>query len=178
MAAKKKAPRAAPAGVDLGQVERLLEFMEEHKLEEFEYSSKGAHIRLKRAGANAHSAGRIVPASPEIIVAGPSGPVGAPVPGEGVPPLAEAEIRGEDLHLVKSPIVGTFYEAPSPGAPPFVKLGDHVSVGQVLCIIEAMKLMNEIESDLSGEVVRVFVENGQPVEYGETLFAIRPTRKK
>jgi len=80
--------------------------------------------------------------------------------------------------VVKSPIVGTFYNAPSDGAEPFVKLGDSVEVGQVLCIIEAMKLMNEIETDMSGEVMRLFVENGQPVEYGEPLFAIRPSRKK
>jgi acetyl-CoA carboxylase biotin carboxyl carrier protein len=85
---------------------------------------------------------------------------------------------GEDLHVVKSPIVGTFYESPSPGAGPFIKIGDQVSVGQILCIIEAMKLMNEIESDAAGEVVRRYAENGQPVEYGEALFAIRTSRKK
>ena len=84
----------------------------------------------------------------------------------------------EDLHLVKSPIVGTYYGAPSPGAEPFVKVGGFVETGQTLCIVEAMKLMNEIESDSSGEVLRVFVENGQPVEYGQPLFGIRPSRKK
>ena len=75
--------------------------------------------------------------------------------------------------MIRSPIVGTFYEAPSPGAPPFVKVGDTVTVGQVLCIIEAMKLMNEIESDYAGEIVKRFVSNAQPVEYGQPLFAIR-----
>jgi acetyl-CoA carboxylase biotin carboxyl carrier protein len=75
---------------------------------------------------------------------------------------------------VKSPIVGTYYEAPSPGAPPFIKPGDHVTAGQVLCIVEAMKLMNEIESDVTGEVVKLLVANGQPVEYGQPLFSIRP----
>jgi acetyl-CoA carboxylase biotin carboxyl carrier protein len=79
---------------------------------------------------------------------------------------------------VKSPIVGTYYEAPTPGGDPFVKVGDHVQVGQTLCIIEAMKLMNEIESDASGEITRILAENGQPVEYGQPLFAIRPSRKK
>jgi acetyl-CoA carboxylase biotin carboxyl carrier protein len=88
-------------------------------------------------------------------------------------PAAEAE----DFHLVKSPIVGTFYEASAPGAEPFVKIGDHIQSGKVLCIIEAMKLMNEIESDAGGTVVKRFVENGQPVEYGEPLFAIRPDNK-
>ena len=84
----------------------------------------------------------------------------------------------EDLHLVKSPIVGTYYEAPSPGAEAFVKIGAHVESGQTLCIVEAMKLMNEIESDESGELIRIFVENGQPVEYGQPLYGIRPSRKR
>jgi acetyl-CoA carboxylase biotin carboxyl carrier protein len=82
------------------------------------------------------------------------------------------------MHLVKSPIVGTYYGSPSPGAEPFVKIGGYVETGQTLCIVEAMKLMNEIESDISGEVLRIFVENGQPVEYGQPLFGIRPSRKK
>ena len=80
----------------------------------------------------------------------------------------------EGLHVVKSPIVGTFYESPSPGSPPFVKPGDKVDAGQVLCIIEAMKLMNEIEADVGGEIVKRLVNNGQPVEYGQPLFSIRP----
>jgi len=79
----------------------------------------------------------------------------------------------EDLHIVKSPIVGTFYEAPAPGAPPFLKVGDIVEAGQVLCIIEAMKLMNEIESDVAGEIIQKLVVNNQAVEYGQPLFAIR-----
>jgi acetyl-CoA carboxylase biotin carboxyl carrier protein len=78
-----------------------------------------------------------------------------------------------ELHIVKSPIVGTFYESPSPGAPPFVKIGDQVENGQVLCIVEAMKLMNEIESDAAGEIVKRFVSSGQPIEYGQPLFALR-----
>jgi acetyl-CoA carboxylase biotin carboxyl carrier protein len=100
--------------------------------------------------------------------------VPAPPPASAsVPPAAAAE---EELHTVKSPIVGTFYEAPGPGALPFVKPGDQVAAGQVLCIIEAMKLMNEIEADASGEIVKVLVNNGQPVEYGQPLFAIRPRK--
>jgi acetyl-CoA carboxylase biotin carboxyl carrier protein len=92
---------------------------------------------------------------------------------------AEAELRGgEDLYLVKSPIVGTFYSSLSPGSEEFVKVGLHVDVGQTLCIVEAMKLMNEIESEVSGEVLRIFAENGQPVEYGQPLFGIRPSRKR
>jgi len=82
----------------------------------------------------------------------------------------------EGLHTVKSPIVGTFYEAPSPGAPPFVKAGDMVEVGQVLCIVEAMKLLNEIESDFAGEIIKKLAVNGQPIEYGQDLFVIRPKK--
>jgi acetyl-CoA carboxylase biotin carboxyl carrier protein len=82
----------------------------------------------------------------------------------------------ESLHIVKSPIVGTFYESPSPGSPPFVKVGDPLEVGQVLCIVEAMKLMNEIECDMAGELVKKLVANGQPIEYGQELFAVRPTK--
>jgi acetyl-CoA carboxylase biotin carboxyl carrier protein len=107
------------------------------------------------------------------------------VPGSVEPPQGSSaggsgpEARStEDLHLVKSPIVGTFYESPSPGTEAFVKVGTYVETGKILCIVEAMKLMNEIESDVSGEVMRIFVENGQPVEYGQPLFGIRPSRKK
>ncbi len=163
-------------GVDLSQVERLLAFMVEHGLEEFEYSRGDLHIRLRKPVANPGPAAR--PQSvPEIVVAG-AGPVSIPAETAPRPETAVEAIRADDLHIIKSPIVGTFYSAPSPGAEPFVKVGDHVETGQVLCIIEAMKLMNEIESDVSGEVMRIFVENGQPVEYGEPLFAIRPSRKK
>jgi acetyl-CoA carboxylase biotin carboxyl carrier protein len=87
------------------------------------------------------------------------------------PPDAE-----EALHMVRSPIVGTFYESPTPGSPPFVKVGDLVEVGQLLCIVEAMKLMNEIESDVAGELVKKLIANGQPIEYGQELFAIRPPK--
>jgi len=176
MAAKKKSESAAPnpIGVNLSEVEKLLAFMSAHGLEEFEYSAGGVHIRLKKGGTN--SASPLAVRGPEIVVAGTSLPT---IPaGEAPRDSAEPEVRGEDLHLVKSPIVGTFYEGPSPGAPAFVKVGDEVKVGQVLCIIEAMKLMNEIESDVAGQVERVYAENGQPVEYGESLFAIRAARKK
>ena len=95
----------------------------------------------------------------------------AAVPAPAAPPAPE-----EGLHMVKSPIVGTFYEAPSPGAPPFVKAGDMVEVGQVLCIVEAMKLLNEIECDAAGEIVKKLAVNGQPIEYGQDLFVIRPKK--
>ncbi|HIO41567.1 MAG TPA: acetyl-CoA carboxylase biotin carboxyl carrier protein [Aquifex sp.] len=89
-----------------------------------------------------------------------------------LPPSEDVETPEEKLHVIKSPLVGTFYRAPAPGAPPFVEEGDIVSPGQVLCIIEALKVMNEIESDVRGKVVKILVENGQPVEYGQPLFLI------
>jgi len=169
-------PPAADTGVDFRAVERLLEFMEEHGLEEFEYERGGIRIRLKKPLAPVAFRGAM---APEIHVAGPTAGGAHPpaTPSHGREGSTEGT-RSEDQHVIKSPIVGTFYGAPSPDAGPFVKIGDHVESGQVLCIIEAMKLMNEIESDRSGEVMRIFVENGQPVEYGEPLFAIHPNRKK
>jgi len=177
MKEKKKSSNPAEVilpGVDLDQMERLLAFMVEHGLEEFEYSRGDLHIRLKKPAPNSGPAPQRPFNSPEIVVAGAS-PSGA---AESARESAVEAGRAEDLHIVKSPIVGTFYSAPSPGSEPFVKAGDYVEAGQILCIIEAMKLMNEIESDAGGEVTRIFVENGQPVEYGEPLFAIRPSRKK
>jgi acetyl-CoA carboxylase biotin carboxyl carrier protein len=97
-------------------------------------------------------------------------------PPVAVPPPPAEPAAQENLHIVKSPIVGTLYEAPSPGAPPFVKVGDTVEIGQVLCIVEAMKLLNEIESDIAGEIVKKLGTNGQPIEYGQELFAIRPKK--
>jgi acetyl-CoA carboxylase biotin carboxyl carrier protein len=172
----KPAASATFANSDLQHIEQLLRFMTEHNLEEFEYSHGDLRIRLKKPSPVA-SSNRAVTA-PEIIIAGAPA-VGAPpaAPAAAIPSAPEAR-TSDDLHLVKSPIVGTFYGAPSPGAEAFVKIGGYVETGQTLCIVEAMKLMNEIESDISGEVLRIFVENGQPVEYGQPLFGIRPSRKK
>jgi len=136
-------------------------------------------VRIKFAGA-APSAADLALAR-ELIAAGGGIPsLGVPIaaPAQAPPaaspePAPPAAAPEQTLHEVKSPIVGTFYESPSPGAPPFVKPGDQVEVGQVLCIVEAMKLMNEIESDVAGEVVKRIASSGQPVEYGQPLFAIR-----
>ncbi len=184
--AKKKTPKAASGspthGVDLPEIEKLLDFMRKHGLEEFEYERLGFRIRLKKPSSPAYafSPGQ----APEIVVASAAphaghAPASAPAAPSAVQhaPAADA-MRAEDLHIVKSPIVGTFYVAAGPDADPFVSVGSKVETGQVLCIIEAMKLMNEIESDAAGEIVRIFVENGYPVEYGEALFGIRPHRKK
>lgn len=170
-------------GVDLQEVERLLEFMEKHGLEEFEYERSGFCIRLRKPFSQPTGFSRAVSA-PEIVVAGAS----AAASSHNAPPASAASAReasgesgrgsSEGVHVVKSPIVGTFYAAPTVGGEPFVTVGSRVEAGQTLCIIEAMKLMNEIESDVAGEVVRIFVENGQPVEYGESLFGIHPHRKK
>src|SRR5205085_7601515 len=178
---KRKQPtKSTPtfASPEMEQIEQLFQFMTDHDLEEFEYSRGDLHIRLRKPSSGVGS-GAPRPAAPEITVAG--NPGGAAPAAQGALATASAgpEARlTEDLHLVKSPIVGTFYGSPSPGAEPFVKVGAFVETGQTLCIVEAMKLMNEIESDEAGEIVRIFAENGQPVEYGQPLFGIRPSRKK
>ncbi len=169
------------SGVDLAEIEQLLVFMEKHGLEEFEYQRAGVHVRLKKASGYAPQPSRAIAAYEPAAVAAPAHPPAAPAtPSEPAraPAAHAAPSADADLHIVKSPIVGTFYAAPSPDAGPFVSVGDRVDSGQVLCIIEAMKLMNEIESDVAGEVVKVFVENGHPVEYGESLFGIRQKSKK
>ena len=174
--AKEAAQSPSFANPDIAQIEQLLRFMNEHNLEEFEYSRGDVRIRLKKPGPNAAVA--LQRPAAEIIVPGALPPPAKP-PASGGDANADADVRGsEDLFLVTSPIVGTFYASPSPGAEPFVKIGSHVDSGATLCIIEAMKLMNEIESETSGEVMRIFVENGQPVEYGQSLFGIRPSRKR
>ena len=160
---------------EIQQIEQLLRFMTEHNLEEFEYSRGDLRIRLRKPSAGVVVAAPRAMGVPEIIV--PAALNGAQ-PGPSMPEAAPEPRSTEDLQLVKSPIVGTYYESPSPGAEAFVKIGDYVETGQTLCIVEAMKLMNEIESDASGEVIRVFVENGQPVEYGQPLFGIRQSKKK
>jgi acetyl-CoA carboxylase biotin carboxyl carrier protein len=165
------------ASSEIQHIEQLLRFMSEHNLEEFEYSHGDLKIRLKKPSANAVYTNARTGAPPEIIIAG--GPAPSVLPA--APPTAPSAPEGrsaEDLHLVKSPIVGTYYGSPSPGAEPFVKIGGYIETGQTLCIVEAMKLMNEFESDISGDGLRIFVENGQPVEYGQPLFGIRPSRKK
>ena len=174
-------PSHNTGGVDLPELEKVLEFMQKHGLEEFEYERGGLRIRLKKPSSGLPAGYRAMPA-PEMVVAMPTAPLAAAsaaAPGPApVRDTAPESGRAEDLHIVKSPIVGTFYASASPGAEAFVSIGTKVESGQPLCIIEAMKLMNEIESDVAGEIVRIFVENGQPVEYGESLFGIRTHRKK
>jgi acetyl-CoA carboxylase biotin carboxyl carrier protein len=188
MAKKSKAEPSvgAPVGIDLAEVERILAFMGKHDLEEFEFEREGIRVRLKKASAPVPlSAWTSAVASTAASAPSPSGsPVASraasatsSAPKGSAPPAAETAVA-EDVHVIKSPIVGTCYLAPSPEAEPFVKLGTHVKVGQALCIVEAMKLMNEIEADVAGEVVKIFAENAHPVEYGEPLFGIRTVGKK
>jgi len=159
------------------ELKELIEFLIEKDIAEFELERGDVKVKIKRAGehtlVHSHGEPRFYAVPPAPAAAADLGAV--PVAGTvAAPPAARAPEEG--LHTVKSPIVGTFYEAPSPGAPPFVKAGDAVEVGQVLCIVEAMKLLNEIESDVAGEIVKKLATNGQPIEYGQELFVIRPKK--
>lgn len=150
---------------ELDEIERMLDLMDERDLEELEVEREGLRIRLRKRPREGGAPARPAPVPAE----GPVAPQSA-VDADG----AGDEAAGGGPAVVKSPLVGTFYRAREPGARPFVEVGSTVRKGQVLCIIEAMKLMNEIDADRDGEVVEVFVEDRQPVQYGEALFAIRP----
>jgi acetyl-CoA carboxylase biotin carboxyl carrier protein len=159
------------------ELKELIDFLIEKDISEFELERGDVKVRIKRgADAAAPVIAHAVPIAPMPMASATHSSAPGAAPPVASSPAAAPVSAEEDLHTVKSPIVGTFYEAPGPGALPFVKPGDQVAAGQVLCIIEAMKLMNEIESDASGEVVKVLVNNGQPVEYGQPLFAIRPRK--
>ena len=157
------------------EIKQLLDIVREHELWEFELERDDFKIRVRRGGApsvtNPAAGAHEVPlaASPPAAAAQAAGTAGPLAPGAS----DEAEDSEVELAVVKSPIVGTFYRSAEPDAPPFVQAGDTVRKNQVLCIIEAMKLMNEITSEYEGEVVKIYVENGQAVQYGERLFAIR-----
>ncbi|WP_350448985.1 acetyl-CoA carboxylase biotin carboxyl carrier protein [Paracidobacterium acidisoli] len=163
------------------ELKELIEFLKENKIGEFDLERGDLKVRIKFAqegGADAAGLARLLAAAQQSVAA-PAVVSTVPVVHAvhaSAPASAAAEAPVDEnagLHIVKSPIVGTFYESPSPGTPAFVKVGDQVENGQVLCIVEAMKLMNEIESDATGEVVKRFVQSGQPVEYGQPLFAVR-----
>ena len=160
------------------ELKELIEFLIEKDIAEFELERGDVKVRIKRGAepaSHAHLEPRFFAVPPAASPAVEIGtlPVAGSTPAAAVPAPPPPE---EGLHTVKSPIVGTFYEAPSPGAPPFVKVGDAVEIGQVLCIVEAMKLLNEIESDFAGEIVKKLATNGQPIEYGQELFVIRPKK--
>jgi acetyl-CoA carboxylase biotin carboxyl carrier protein len=165
---------------DMKELKELIEFLKENQIGEFDLDRGDLKVRIKFAHATPPAAD--LAGLSRLLSSVPAAPSDAPPahvaqPHAHVPASAPVAAPDADenagLHIVKSPIVGTFYESPSPGAQAFVKTGDQVENGQVLCIVEAMKLMNEIESDAAGEIVRRLVANGQPVEYGQPLFAIR-----
>ncbi|WP_183763271.1 acetyl-CoA carboxylase biotin carboxyl carrier protein [Tunturibacter empetritectus] len=162
-------------GNKLNELRELVEFLKANEIAEFDMEQDDLKVRIKFAGepAAAAPAGGFDMAQLSRLMASAPAPAAVPAAAAVVAAAAPAAEVEEKLHEVKSPIVGTFYESPSPGAPAFVKVGDQVEVGQVLCIVEAMKLMNEIESDVAGEVVKRIAASGQPVEYGQALFAIK-----
>ncbi|MGA2537948.1 MAG: acetyl-CoA carboxylase biotin carboxyl carrier protein [Terracidiphilus sp.] len=164
---------------DIADLKQLIEFLKEHQVAEFDLDRGDLKIRLKfnQPGTHPGAVGDLA----RLLATAPAGVATAAAAQTSVPaatsatttPRAPADDAEVGLHLVKSPIVGTYYGSPSPGASPFVAPGDRVDKGQVICIVEAMKLMNEIESDAAGEIVKCLVTNGQPIEYGQPLFSIR-----
>jgi acetyl-CoA carboxylase biotin carboxyl carrier protein len=157
--------------MDLRKLKKLIDLVQESGIGEIEITEGEEKVRISRQGAGAQPLIMAAPAMQQLPMPMPGTP--APFPSATVPPGAEGGKPAEPAgHQLKSPMVGTFYRAPSPGAPSFVEVGQPVTKGQTLCIIEAMKLLNEIESDVSGTVKAILVENGQPVEYGQPLFVI------
>jgi oxaloacetate decarboxylase alpha subunit len=150
--------------LDLNELKEILQILEEKEISEFELEEQGLKLRIRKAPSSNHS-------TPPVGAPGVAVSIGpAAVPAAAPAPAAEEP----GLSVLRSPMVGTFYRRPDPNAPVFVEVGDRVRVGQVLCIIEAMKLMNEIEAEVAGEIVKVHHDNGQPVQYGDPLFTIRP----
>ncbi len=174
-AKKPAASRPAPAqALGLEEIKTLIALVGKEPFQEFEFEAGDMRFRIRKDGP-----APVVAAAPQVVLGAPAlaAPQPLAVPSMPTMPVAPAtpETPADEpgIHYVTSPIVGTFYRAPNPTSAPYAQPGDFVKPGQTLCIIEAMKLMNEIESDIAGEVVKVLVENGQPVEYGERLFAVR-----
>jgi acetyl-CoA carboxylase biotin carboxyl carrier protein len=159
--------------MNFDEIKQILDMMREHELSEFELERDDFKLRLRKNSAGTWNAAPVMSPGQFAAPAAPPTASGASGAQAAAPVLAPAD-EALDLAVVKSPIVGTFYRASEPGAKPFAEVGDTVKTGQVLCIIEAMKLMNEINSECDGEVVKVYVENGQAVQYGERLFALKP----
>ncbi len=158
--------------MNIKEVKDLIHEVLQSDISEFELEHTGTRVRLKRGFGRDSATPAPAPSQPVTVSFAPTQSVVAEAAASSI----EGEPASEDaaLHIVTSPIVGTFYRASSPEAEPYVKLGDHVSEGTILCLVEAMKLMNEIPSDIEGEIVRIYVENSHPVEFGQKLFGIRP----
>lgn len=186
MAKRKKASRKAPAkavkprprradtrsddvlvGIGLAELRRLIRLVQRTGIGELEVTAAGKAVRI-----SAHAGVSVVPTAAPAKPA-PAAPAAA-APASGGKPAGSADGAGDGLVAITSPMVGTFYRAPAPDADPYVENGDSVEMGQTVCIIEAMKLMNEIESDVRGRVVQILVENAQPVEFGQKLFMVEP----
>jgi acetyl-CoA carboxylase biotin carboxyl carrier protein len=175
-ARKEQSDNAAKPSVNMEELRELIALLRDNGLAELELEREDFRVRLRREGASFsgdHSQYTIAPAPAPVSTPNSAPSAATPsTPHPGAQASSEAN-QDQDLHIVPSPIVGTFYRSPSPTAEPFVKIGSNVEPATVVCIIEAMKLMNEIQAEASGEVVKVYVENGQPVEYGQPLFGIR-----
>jgi acetyl-CoA carboxylase biotin carboxyl carrier protein len=158
--------------MNIKEVKELIQEVLQSDISEFELEHTGTKVKLKRGLGREAAAVSSMPSQAAVVSFAPAQHVVA----EAAAPTTESVSSSEDsnLHIITSPIVGTVYRAPSPGAEPYVKLGDHVEEGSILCLVEAMKLMNEIPSDVEGEVVRIYIENENPVEFGQKLFGIRP----
>ena len=150
--------------MDLRKLKKLIDLVQESGIAELEITEGEEKVRINRIGIPGHPGMMTMPHSPPLAPA-PTMPVVTALAAVEVPPEPEG-------HVVKSPMVGTFYRSSAPGSKPFVEIGQNINAGETLCIIEAMKLLNEIEADQSGIVKKVLVENGQPVEYGQPLFII------
>ena len=168
-------PVAATTLMNVDAIKQILELVREHELAEFELEQDGVKLRIRKQGqATVVAAPVVAPAAPIQHVAAVVAAAPMITPAAVAAPVAPpAEDTSLELAVVTSPIVGTFYRSPDPSSPSFVDVGQRVKKGQTLCIIEAMKLMNEIESEYEGEVVKCYVENGQPVQYGERIFAVK-----
>ena len=176
---KPAAPRTSSTPVEaigLEEIKGLIALVARESFAEFEFEAGGMSFRIRKDGPVTMAVpgpAPVILGSPVAHVAAQTAPAAAPAAPAPAPAAPAAPVDDPSLHYLTSPIVGTFYRASNPNAPSFVQVGDRVKPGQTLCIVEAMKLMNEIECDVAGEVVKILVENGQPVEYGERLFAIK-----
>ena len=170
------APRPPAASVNMEELRELITLLRENGLAELELENEGFRVRLRRESAAGESHYVVAAPPPAPVPVPEKAPAATPAPSGPTHPGTHAATEAsadQDLHIISSPIVGTFYRSPSPTADAFVKIGSNVEQDTVVCIIEAMKLMNEIQAEATGEVVKIYVENGQPVEYGQPLFGIK-----
>src|SRR5215216_6803060 len=169
-----RAPQKPAASVNMEELRELIALLRDNELTELELENEGFRVRLRRDSGLVEPAHVPPPAPASIPEKSPAPAAPASGPSHPGTQASTAASQDQDLHIIPSPIVGTFYRSPSPSAEPFVKIGSNVEPESVVCIIEAMKLMNEIQAEAIGEVVKIYVENGQPVEYGQPLFGIKP----